>query len=226
MMTLDFSKAFENGRTVETEYGAVFLKTHLIGALNVVTGSIVACDPFVFDDYTPFSIRLPLGKYPVILSVACWDKGGDQRVAYAMLRISDEPAIRWESALLPNRDSSSLSGDDFFGYPVDSGTGCFMDSRTAKLLLAKDESYSEFMIAEMSKNYLDTWDWGNFELDVVSGANVITFKSGLGDGVYPSYFGFDSEGNVTGLVTDLLVIDDKEIYSEHDIQHKGEHIDY
>ena len=188
------------------------------------TGFIVACDPFVFFDSIPFTTQIPIGTYPVILNVAQIydsDNNADERVAYAKLQVNNEPTVRWEMALLPNQDINSLKEDEFFGYPVDAGTGCFMDAEAATVFLKKledevwadESSYSDFMIAEMEKNYVHTWDWANFKLDESVG-NLITFKSGFGDGSYPSYFGFDVNGNVTSLVTDFLVVDDKQVYSE------------
>lgn len=219
-MQMDFSKAFINERIVKTENETVTFKTHQIGELIVPSGYIVACDPFVFFDSVAFRKQIPVGTYPVILSVANFNNN-DQRVAYAKLQISNEPTISWEMALISNQDKSSLKDGEFFGYSVDAGIGCFMDAETAAVFLKKlenevweeDYSYSDFMLNEMKKNYVHTWDWGNFKLDETVG-NLITFSSGLGDGAYPSYFGLDARGNVTSLVTDFQVIEDAEVQSD------------
>lgn len=212
-MKLDFSKAFEDGRTIETEGGTATFKVHHIGNLVVSTGFIVACDPFVFFDTIPFTNQIPIGTYPIILNVIQW--ADDQRVAYAKLHISNETSVEWEMALLPGQELASLTEEDeYFGYPVDAGTGCFMDKSAAEILITKDESYSQFMIAEMEKHYVHTWDWTNMELNSETNANLIAFKSGLGDGMYPSYFGFDANRKITSLITDFLVIDDEEVYFE------------
>ncbi len=211
-MKVDYSKAFIEGRTVETDYGPATLRTHNIGELSVPTGLIVACDPFVFFDSIPFTTKIPPGSYPVLLSVE--RRGTDERVAFALLQISREDAVRWELAVRPDQSMAVLKDDEFYGYPVDSGTGCFMDCEAAKVFLKKledevwtdDYSYSNQMMSDMKKNYVHTWDWGNFELEGVAG-NLIAFTSGLGDGLYPSYFGFDAYGNVTGLVTDFGFVD-------------------
>lgn len=210
-MKLNFDKAFEEGRTIETEYGTQTLKTHRIGNLVILTGFVVACDPFVNFDSLAFKTQIPVGTFPVILSVA--DFGDDQRVAYAKLQISDKSAVRWELALLPNQDINSLEEDEIFGYPVDAGTGCFMDVETAKTFSDKtDENFADFMIKAMEKNYVHTWDWANFTFEGTIG-NLITFKSGFGDGVYASYFGFDENDEITCLVTDFALFDEEENYS-------------
>jgi hypothetical protein len=218
-MQPDFSRAFIDGRTIETEDETVIFKMQQVCDLVVPTGFIVACDPFVFFDSVPFTTQIPVGTYPVILSIACFDN--DQRVAYARLQISNEPTVRWEMALIPNQDINSLKTNEIFGYPVDAGTGCFMDAEASTVFLKKledevwtdENSYSDFMIKEMEKNYVHTWDWGNFKLDESVG-NIVTFKSGLGDGVYASYFGFDANDKITNLVTDFTVIEDTEVYSK------------
>jgi hypothetical protein len=65
--------------TIETEDGTVIFKTHQVCDLVVLTGFIVAGDPFVFFDSVPFTTQIPIGTYAVILSVACFND--DQRVA-------------------------------------------------------------------------------------------------------------------------------------------------
>lgn len=48
----------------------------------------------------------------------------------------------------------------------------------------------------------------SFLLDLPLGeANAIMFHSGWGDGFYASWFGYDADGNVAALVTDLATID-------------------
>ncbi len=54
-------------------------------------------------------------------------------------------------------------------------------------MLSDNYSYSDFIIAEMEKNYVHTWDWANIKTEETTG-NLIVFKSGLGDGSYPSLF--------------------------------------
>jgi len=211
-MQLNFDNAFEEGRTIETEHGTQIPKMRRIGDLVIPTGFVVACDPFVNFDSLAFKTQIPIGTFPVILSVA--DFGDDQRVVYAKLQISDNSAVRWELALHPSQNITSLEEGAIFGYPVDSGTGCFMDAETAKIFSDKaDEDFADFMMKEMEKNYVHTWDWANFTFEGTIG-NLITFKSGLGDGVYASYFGFDENDELTCLVTDFGLFEEEENYWE------------
>lgn len=45
--------------------------------------------------------------------------------------------------------------------------------------------------------------WANVRPDADREENIICFRSGFGDGSYPSFFGFDANGQVCQLVTDF-----------------------
>ena len=213
MEIFDYSKLLQDGVELRTASGNANLKCHKVGELVTPTGKIIACDAFVFLDRSPFTVQLSPGRYPVVLSVAHFDDG-DQRVAYAALRIRDGQPHHWEMALVPGQDVGSLQPDHIFCYGVDSGTGCFMDPKASQALAEKlddDEDYFETLIAEMEKTYVHTWSWANVEMDTNTNANLIAFSSGLGDGCYPSYFGLDEKGNPMILVTDFGVFNDDEI---------------
>lgn len=181
------------------------LKLHTLGELVLPTGRIVACDPFlVSGEEEPFTRSVAPGRYPVLVNVASAED--DSRVAYAILRFADRPPVRWEMALLSEQEMETLGESEFFGYGVDAGTGCFMDAAAAPLLGARateENEYNGDFIEEMEKTYVHTWSWGSFVLDPATGANVVAFSSGWGDGSYPSFWGFDESGAVACLVTDF-----------------------
>jgi hypothetical protein len=175
-----------------------------IGDLRLPTGELVACDPFVNPDAVPFNVRLPQGTFPVVLSIE--ENGADQRVAFACIRFSSETPVTWEMMLVGDQSASELKPDEISGYPVDSGTGCFMDRSAAKALdqkMGADSKFFKTMMAEMDKTYRHTWSWLNMKF---ADANLIAFSSGLGDGVYATYAGKDSSGSITLVVTDFFVV--------------------
>jgi hypothetical protein len=206
-MNPEFSTAFEDGLVLETFAGLATLKVVCLGELVVPTGYIVACDPFVCSYAAPFTFKVPCGSHPVELSIAAF-ANNDQRVAFARIRFRDSRSFRWEMALVGDQDPTKLEEGYFFGYPVDSGTGCFMDAESARAFnkCLENEEFVNFMMSEMEKTYVSTWDWASFTFDQTSG-NLFTFHSGLGDGSYPSYFGFDENDQVTELITDFIVCD-------------------
>ena len=111
--------------------GATLIHKH-VSDLRLTTGRLVACDPFVSLDAEPFSIELPRGIFPLILSIA--HIATDQRVAFASLRFAQTEPVKWTMMTVAGQDAATLQEGRIFGYPVDSGTGCFMD-RSAHIAL-------------------------------------------------------------------------------------------
>lgn len=209
MNATDLTQAFHNGycfhTTLDQDSDQVTYSVHPIGELVFTSGKVAVCDPLV--PVTPhlcLTHPLPVGRYPVRLSIATFHERQEQRVAYAMLVIRDQPAVRWELAL-------SSQGDQEWGYSVDSGTGCFIDGDALKQLSSLSESefedYYYRLDQALDQTYLDTWDWANFCLDESTGLNIIAFHSGWGDGCYPSYWGYDQEENIVCLVTDFKLFE-------------------
>lgn len=58
----------------------------------------------------------------------------------------------------------------------------------------------------LEKSYVDTYSAANVRLPD-SEYNVAAFSSGWGDGGYPSYWGFDAEGQLCCLMTDFCILD-------------------
>ncbi|MBE9105062.1 DUF4241 domain-containing protein [Nostoc cf. edaphicum LEGE 07299] len=56
---------------------------------------------------------------------------------------------------------------------------------------------------ELRKNYRPTWDWTNICIDKSTQLNIIAFSSGYGDGIYPTYFGYDTEDKIVNIVTEF-----------------------
>jgi Protein of unknown function (DUF4241) len=212
MKTIDLSHALRDGYELKNRMGAARLTLHDLGELVLPTGQVVACDPFVVSkNEEPFTVRVRPGRYPVSVNVARFDSD-DQRVAYSILRLSDAAPVRWEMALLPGQSADGLKDDEFHGYGVDSGTGCFMDVEAARILAVGSNWENEHheALEEMNKTYVHTWAWVNTVLDPARSANVVAFSSGYGDGTYPSYWGYDANGQVACLVTDFGVFYEEE----------------
>lgn len=107
------------------------------------------------------------------------------------------------------QDTSALKEGHFFGYGVDSGTGCFIDLSAAKVLelkMRENPDYYEEIIAAMDRTYVSTWSWANIPLGK---GNLVAFSSGFGDGGYASYWGLDAAGEISVVVTDFSVVNPK-----------------
>ena len=186
--------------------GEFALRQHVVAPLTMPTGDLAVCDPFVFAaEAQPFSLPLPAGTYPVILTLA--SRGGDTRVAFARIELSDVRPTSFDLMTLEGQDQSDLAPDEVFGFPVDAGTGCFGDHEAIRELgglLLGDDHYWERLSAEMEKTYVHTWSAISWELP--SGLNVVAFSTGYGDGLYPTYVGLGPDDAIVCVVADLQVL--------------------
>lgn len=197
-----FEKAFTNGFTwKDQENNAYNLQTTEIGKLNIIDGRVIACDPSFYTGDKPFDTVFPKGSFPVELAIA--EINGDERVAYARIRFSEKIPMRWVIAVTEDQDASTLTKDQIFGYGVDSGTGCFMDTSAAETFSKYvDDEDPEFQktIDQMETTYKDTRSWYIWSKGEL---NVAMFSTGWGDGFYATYIGYDSENNISRLVSDF-----------------------
>ncbi|MBU8607468.1 DUF4241 domain-containing protein [Bacillus pumilus] len=163
--------------------------------MEITSGHIVACDPFVSEGDQSFSKKVHPGKHPILLMVKRLESG-DERVAYAMIKFTNEQAIEWELATRAGQELNQLKEDKFFGYGVNTGMGCFMDAEAALYLQAYEEKrykedndfyfYEEFAEA-LEQNYKHTWDWlvTRFHDKV----DIAMFTTGFGDGCTQAFGG-------------------------------------
>lgn len=208
MEPYNFIRAFEPGIQAKTRHdGLAIIWCRTVGELVVTSGKLVARDPGYFEDIAPFTQEVAPGRYPVILALAHFERTADERVASAMVRFSDEEAIRWEWARRVGKDVETQEEEEPFCYCVDSGAGCFMDRDAADLLLEWKEQDEQGLYAFLNEHerYIgDSLEWP--DLDASTGLNVITFTSGWGDGGYPSCWGYDANDKPVYLATDFGVL--------------------
>lgn len=199
--------AFASGELLDAGKRVTF-EVHELGRLFISSGAIAAADPFVVPNATPYLQAVPNGRHPVSVAVARFDDG-DERVAFAQIRFGESPPTAWRMACAAGQDPAGLGSDDYFGYGVDSGTGCFMDPASGRLLselMKADGNYYDAVDEEMQKTYRPTWSWLDWRPAKGREENIICFSSGWGDGSYASFFGFDADGQASALVTDFAVL--------------------
>lgn len=200
---IDFNEAFFDGKRIGNT--DELIRCERAGDLVVVSGYVVACDPLTCPETPAFSTRIVPGQYPVDLSVLHFGNR-DQRVACARVRLTDELAVNWQLAVQQGQDIDALEDSEHVGYGVDSGTGCFMDSIVAKRLmkeLEQDDDCWEALNKQLDSTYVNTWSWANTVVDNQTGANLVAFSTGSGDGFYTSYFGLNRWEELVCLVTDF-----------------------
>ncbi len=183
----------------------ISIREQSLGMLNLPTGKIVANDPVIMYQKDPFERTVAPGQYPVMLYVA--HISTDQRVAFAEIRFTQELPVEFELATIEGDDISRLGDDDFFGYGVDAGTGGFMDEITCDELEKSTDDMFDLLDDALEESYVPTYDTANVCLPD-SEHNIVAFSSGYGDGSYPTFWGFDKNGELCSLITDFLVVDD------------------
>ncbi|MBZ0234730.1 MAG: DUF4241 domain-containing protein [Deltaproteobacteria bacterium] len=195
-------------------FGATSLALHTIGHLETPSGTIVTCDPFIVDG-PALARTVEPGSYPVSLAVATFDgeqHKGDQRVAAATVHFRPGVPARWEVATF---DATPTRKGGEPGYPVDAGTGCFMDARAQEAIKAEPTIWptpSQKALEQqlLTDHYTHTWSWAVYRPDPASRANCVAFMSGYGDGTYSSYWGLDETGAPVCLTTDFEVFTDED----------------
>ena len=184
-------QAFIDGHQFLTDHGeAVTTRIADAGTLVLPTGRIVVSDPILDPFQKPFTVAVPPGSYPVLLSLIKDDVG------LVMVHFAEGTPVRWQAA---NPES----------FGVDSVTGCLMDQKVSRFLRKKAESdkYERFIRRFQDAMEENDGLWGLYCFDLQSGANVILFRTWGGDGVFPCYFGRDVQGQLVCLVIDMYLYD-------------------
>jgi len=196
--------AFSGGQMQAVNKKMISLVGINIGKLKLLSGKIIACDPLHIDEYgLPFTQAFPTGEFPVQLSIAALE--GDERVAFGRITFSEAPVARWELAVQAGQKRLPVESEEIEGYAVDAGVVVFMDVETKKLLNKNGiENLNSELFAEMNKHNHNKWKYALYQFQ---DHNLAAFTTGLGDGRYATYIGFDTSGKPCRLVTDFQIFD-------------------
>ncbi|MCA8989264.1 MAG: DUF4241 domain-containing protein [Planctomycetaceae bacterium] len=184
--------AFEDGRRFDTVRGVQEMHCRDIGAIRLLTGRIIACDPQFDLVQEPFSFRVPPGEYPVFLSLV----GDDREIALTMIQFNDGEPTRW----VPTKPKY---------FSVDSSNGCIMDAKLARMLIraAERDRFDRHWKRVADQMEENDGLWANVCLHADSGMNIIAFKTLGGDGAFESYLGYSEDNQLVCLVTDFFLGD-------------------
>jgi hypothetical protein len=261
----DLARAFRE----DERFGDATMRVVEVGPLVLPTGRIVACDPSYLmsspQREKAYTCAVAPGCYPVLLALLArdgWpaDNPNRERVACAAVRFKQTQVERWEMALRPGWDPSTIKPGYHLGYGVDGGNGCFVDECAVARLPGDQPAFqeafqrahanlwavyqaasqeaqanpSEAMRRTVTSPRYQEWQYEMLRayramvppglgevlgdifnpdrlrqparsaiLDPETGANIIAFSSGDGDGCYASYFGLAADGSAACLVTDF-----------------------
>ncbi len=200
-----FSKNF-----VETP----LLETFEAGKIILTSGKIVACDPLITNDMKPFNTDFPEGKFPVLVH----KEKESNCVAYVEIVFGNSDVSEWQLATTDGQNVKDLADEEIFGYPVESGMGCFMDINTQeelnhleqKLFRRKGDDfmgiYEEFFHDHFfdEKGAIDQYAFLKPNQD--KDGNIFAFETGYGEGFYASYIGFSKQNIPVKIVTEFIEI--------------------
>jgi hypothetical protein len=173
------------------------------GTVQMPSGRLVATDPgWIDDDVEPFEITVAPGDYPVQLGILRFEDDPEHvRVTAAKLVISPDPVASWELALVPGQDPRMLGENEFYGFGVDTGTGCFFDA-------AARAAFEKILDVDSDEGLVDDVMGARTAVvaDPESGATLVAYASGWGDGSYPTWIGRTASGEVACFVSDMLIL--------------------
>ena len=191
------------------------IETFDAGKIHLSTGKIVACDPLITNDMAASKINFPQGDFPVVVH----KERESNCIAYVEIVFSDAQISEWKLATTEGQDIVELKGEEIFGYPVESGMGCFMDVETQDRLnhLEKRLFYrkgAEFMgIYEefFHEHFFDENgaidQFAFLKPDDEKSGNIFAFETGYGEGFYASYIGFGVHGEPVKIVSEFIEIE-------------------
>lgn len=194
-----FEAAFQKGTTVRQDAETYAFTIAHLGSLNSETGRLLAGDPITIASRQAFAQRFPVGEFPVELALA--KTTGDERVGFARVCFSNRRVAKWELARLPGQKPLALTDSSVYCYGVDGGMGVFIDSVANQRFAIRGQ-------ATWDSVFMRNTDLPGYSgyLHRFSGHNLATFTTGLGDGCYATYIGYDASGKVCRLLTDFGLV--------------------
>lgn len=190
------------------------LESFEVGKIYLSSGKLVACDPVITSDMQPFSTEFPKGDFSVLLH-----KEKDSNcVAYAEIIFSNAEIAEWKLATTAGQNVKELAEGEVFGYPVESGMGCFMDVDTQNSLndleqkLYKSKGvdfmgiYEEFFHEHFfdEKGAIDQYAF--LKPSETHPGTIFAFETGYGEGFYASYIAYDKNNLPIKIVTEFIEI--------------------
>lgn len=196
-----------NTKIIDTEFGRMTIEKIEAGKLKLVTGRVIATDPILLYDDECYSEHVKPGTYTVNIYVGKAEKRKKQTVA-AEIRINENEPIKWEMALLEGESAKGFSHDEFMGYEVENGLGCFMDEKVMEMLdVMSEEELKDYETKIKDAVRKNDYSCADIVMDKRTGLNMIVFASGWNEGTFPTYCGFDNDNKLSRILTDFMVIE-------------------
>lgn len=210
MQQPDFERLFHLGARFRASYAphdTATLSMHDAGWLQLPTGRLVALDPGDWiSDPTDVSYAyeetVDSGNYQVTASIAHFDSSDVERLAAVKLTIRPEQPVRWSVARCTH---GVPEGEDptKYGFPVDSGQGCYMDLTMLGVLQRHKSSPQADETRWAAQDALS--QCAEFT-DPDGTLNAIFFTCGMGDGSYTTWVGWNRHDQIVCFATDFELV--------------------
>jgi hypothetical protein len=162
-----------------------------IGELLLPSGRVIVGE-YLFDaEALPFTVAP--GAYPAHATLARYGDETFDTVAMATLVISNAPTVSWQSG-------------GAIGVDGGSATITSVEGRDALNRLFEDDENAATELDERIFDSILAHDGLAMEGAITPETNLVQFSSGVGDGGYPVYIGFDAAGEPTRVVVDFYIL--------------------
>lgn len=193
-----------------------------IGTADIPSGRVIVADPLRYlteNGIAPvLKTEIPKGSYPVEIAI----HRGSLRICTARLKIKETAAVRYKLAE-PLPETAAFGGMN--GFPVGAGLMCFIDAEGAEIYKKADQKwedehpgenrYTDYFAAFFAESYEkfpdyqrkggDFIEWTNPE----NGERMVMAASGMGDGFYQCFWGYDESGEICELIVPLINPEDE-----------------
>lgn len=190
------------------------LESFEVGKIYLSSGKLVSCDPLITNDMQPFATEFPKGDFSVLLH----KERESNCVAYAEIIFSNSEIAEWKMTTIAGQNEKDLADGEVFGYPVESGMGCFMDfdtqnrlneleqklykSKGADFMGIYEEFFHEYFFDE--NGAIDQYAFLKPSED--HPGTIFAFETGYGEGFYASYIAYDKSGEPVKIVTEFIEV--------------------
>lgn len=221
----------ENSRFIHLEEIPVqdidkqFQKSNVyIGNVDFPTGAITVADPLAYIPANRHCLELeqkiPIGSYPVYVSVSDTPSLG-LRMCAVRMKITPNTAVKYLHANgTPETVIIASEEKIIHGFPVDASMISICDSMQARRLRAVCEDFekeypekdfyedvlSPLFAASYQAQPLVQRQEGDFIewINPIDKKKMIMVASGIGDGIYYAYWGYDEKGEICELIIPMV----------------------
>ena len=195
-----------------------------VGNADFPTGKIIIADPLCYlaaGKFCPqLTLSVPAGTYPVEVSIFRNPSIGI-RMCTARLKVKEGKAVRYECAESTEETAVAKSADGVMsGFPVEAGMMTICDGQIGEEYRTfldnwgadnpGENHYDDYFAAHFAESAKklsafqredgDFIEWTNPE----TGHRMVMIASGLGDGFYQAFWGYDNQDEVCELIVPMV----------------------